>query len=120
MIAKLLTAPCYYLNISMLLMVKGVNQLINVYSYFNLKGCQRSWPKPNRKKKQQHTNNQTEKTNKKHTKKIPKHTQKSKSFTTMISRPETALTDFISNLKGYTCRTSAMFFYRTSKHEAMA
>ena len=30
MTAKLLTAPCY-LNISMLVKVKGVNQLINVY-----------------------------------------------------------------------------------------
>ena len=29
------------------------------------------------------------------------HTKYSKSFTTMISRPETALTDFTSNLKGY-------------------
>ena len=34
MTAKLSKAQCYYLNISMLIMVKGVNQLINVYSYF--------------------------------------------------------------------------------------
>ena len=82
MTAKLSKAQCYYLNISMLIMVKGVNQLINVYSFFqkNLKGCQRSWPKPDRKQKQQHTNNQT---NKKTTrnkskphKKTQKHTQK--------------------------------------------
>ena len=52
-------------------------------------------------------NIQTNKQNKKQiktTKKTEKHThtQKySKSFTTMISRPDTALTDCTSNLKGY-------------------
>ena len=35
------------------------------------------------------------------TKKTQKHKKKCKSFTTMISRQDTALTDFTSNLKGY-------------------
>ena len=61
MTAKLLTALSS-LNISVkLISVKGVNQLINVLFLFyeSLKGSQRNWPKPNRKQKQKHTNNQT-------------------------------------------------------------
>ena len=41
-----------------------------------------------------------QKTNQNH-KKTQKQKKNGKSFTTMISRPDTALTDFTSNLKGY-------------------
>ena len=54
-------------------------------------------------RKQKTKQNKT-KTNENHKKKqTAKHTQKkySKSFTTMKSRPDTALTDFTSKLKGY-------------------
>ena len=54
-------------------------------------------------RKQKTKQNKT-KTNENHKKKqTVKHTQKkySKSFTTMKSRPDTALTDFTSKLKGY-------------------
>ena len=53
-------------------------------------------------RKQKTKQNKT-KTNQNHKKKTAKHTQKkySKSFTTMKSRPDTALTDFTSKLKGY-------------------
>ena len=49
---------------------------------------QKNKSKPQKKKQQQLKNTHTQKKTR-------------KSFTTMISRPDTALTDFISNLKGY-------------------
>ena len=50
--------------------------------------------------KQPNINKTKQKTNQHH-KKTQKHKKNGKSFTTMISRPDTALTDFTSNLKGY-------------------
>ena len=51
--------------------------------------------KQNKTKRNQNHKKQTNKLQNTHTKKY------SKSFTTMISRPDTALTDFTSKLKGY-------------------
>ena len=54
-------------------------------------------------RKQKTKQKQIKTTKKKTNKQTAKHTQKkySKSFTTMKSRPDTALTDFTSKLKGY-------------------
>ena len=109
MTAKLLTALSS-LNISVnLIIVKAVNQLTNVYYYFSRTkrdvrevGLSQTENKNNNVQttKQQQQQKKTNQNHKK--KKTQKHTQKKcKSFTTMKSCPDTALTDFVSNLKGY-------------------
>ena len=62
--------------------------------------------KQSRKQKTKQNKTKTNQNHKKKNKQTAKHTQKkySKSFTTMISRPDTALTDFTSKLKGYLSR----------------
>ena len=59
-------------------MCQSINKCLLLF-YKKLKGCQRSWPKPNGKQRQQRTNNQTttttKKTNQNHKKKI-KNTKK--------------------------------------------
>ena len=59
--------------------------------------------KQSRKQKTKQNKTKTNQNHKKKNKQTAKHTQKkySKSFTTMKSRQDTALTDFTSKLKGY-------------------
>ena len=69
MTAKLLTALSS-LNISdNCKSCQSINKCLLLF-YKNLKGCQRSWPKANRKQKQQYTNNQTRKNKSKPQKKL--------------------------------------------------
>ena len=58
---------------------QSIKQCLLIF-YQNLKDCQRSWPKPNRKQKQ-HTNNQTKKQNKTKTKSKTTTTKKSQTHT---------------------------------------
>ena len=56
-------------------MCQSINKCLLLF-YKKLKGCQRSWPKPNGKQKQQRTNNQTTTTTKKNKSKPQKKNQK--------------------------------------------